>query len=169
VLLLLLQGIFQGLYFGVGQGLGALIGGLLKQRYGGQAMFGLCSGIIFLAWLAVVAAEQLFSSSSSSSEGEGSLDSAHGVKAGSTDSNSSSTAGQAVQPLPGVNALQRVQAWGQELWYKVAGGAKGSNTVGPRQRKQLYMELSGKDSGPDLGVGLSNQQQQQQLGTELPR
>lgn len=54
----IVQGIFQGLYFGVGQGLGALIGGLLKQQHGGQAMFVMCSGIVLAGWGVCVVAEQ---------------------------------------------------------------------------------------------------------------
>eukprot|EP00775_Hariotina_reticulata_P004764 gene4763-5014_t len=53
-----MQGIFQGLYFGVGQGLGGLLGGLLKKRFGGQAMFGMCSGICLAGWLICAVAQQ---------------------------------------------------------------------------------------------------------------
>jgi hypothetical protein len=107
------------------------------------------------------------------------LDTDHDVKAGNSSSSSSSSSSSTyqavqppVQPAAGGTALQQVQAWAQEQWLRVSGGSKGPDAAS-RQRKQLYMELSGKDSGPDLAVDLSSQQQhrqqQQQLGTELPR
>jgi hypothetical protein len=46
-----------GLYFGVGQGLGAIVGGALKQRYGGQAMFLMSSCAVAASWAALFAAE----------------------------------------------------------------------------------------------------------------
>lgn len=45
------QGLFSSLYGGVGSGLGALLGGVLMQQLGGQALFFICSLVVLVGWL----------------------------------------------------------------------------------------------------------------------
>jgi hypothetical protein len=154
VLPLLHQGIFQGLYFGVGQGLGALIGGLLKQQHGGQAMFALCSGIVLAGWLLCVLAEQA---------------TAHFGNAGEQCSNdtagrsgdSSSTASKLCVEQPGTRVAGKLRLlldMARSRIYGSSGNEAGlarvsSSGCRPSRgltRQQKYAELASKDSGPDL-------------------
>ncbi|KAF8067258.1 acyl-protein thioesterase 1 [Scenedesmus sp. PABB004] len=49
--------LFQSSYFGVGSGLGALVGGLLKRRLGGRAMFAASAALVTAGWAVCGAAE----------------------------------------------------------------------------------------------------------------
>jgi hypothetical protein len=168
LLLCILQGIFQGLYFGVGQGLGGLLGGLLKRRFGGQVMFGLCSGICLVGWLMCTAAQQAVTYFV-------------GARGEEAPSSSSSTAGgcsgdqSVMQQLPAQlePTLWRLQALFVELRKWVAGAFMDSSSssssgdlAGGRsadrrhqQWKLRYAELASKDSGPDLSGQLPEVQQ----------
>lgn len=169
----------SGLYFGVGQGLGALIGGVLKERFGGQAMFALCAGLILAAWLLVVAAECATGSSSSSStavvEASASMSVQHtsekqvdGYPVSSQQQRARAREEQQRQAqLQEAESLPHQQPSGlwllpQRWWQRArqglgGGGVHGSN----RSRQWKYLELGSKDSGPDLGAMMMMQQQQQ--------
>jgi predicted lipid-binding transport protein (Tim44 family) len=159
---LLLQGIFQALCFGVGQGLGALIGGLLKQRHGGQAMFALCSGIVLAGWLLCVLAEQATAHFGNVRE-----QSSNDDTTGSSEGSSGSTASKLCSEQPWRQGQQAAPAqaagWLRMLLGMVRNSIKGSggNEAGPAglsssassrvlSRQQKYAELASKDSGPDL-------------------
>jgi predicted MFS family arabinose efflux permease len=55
----LVQGLFSSLYAGVGSGLGALLGGVLMQQLGGQALFFICALVVLAGWLVGQAVELL--------------------------------------------------------------------------------------------------------------
>jgi hypothetical protein len=142
-----------GLYFGVGQGLGALIGGLLKERFGGQAMFALCAAIVLVAWLLVVAAELLTgaSSSSSSSSSSSNMGSEFQLNIAQKDSTPMDSL-QRRQQQQQLSGSSWVQHWWQELRATLLGvhGVQGADAS--RRVRQAYMELGSKDSGPDLAA-----------------
>jgi hypothetical protein len=145
-----------GLYFGVGQGLGALIGGLLKERFGGQAMFAMCAAIILVAWLLVVAAELLTGASSSSSSSSSDCSSSvMGSEFQLNIAQKDSTPMDSLQPRQQQQQLSGsswVQHWWQELRATLLGvhGVQGADAS--RRVRQAYMELGSKDSGPDLAA-----------------
>jgi hypothetical protein len=137
------QGIFQGLYFGVGQGLGALIGGLLKQRHGGQAMFALCSCIVLAGWLLCVLAEQAITQ--------------FGTEASDSSKSSSSSSRSPSRhwwlrrqvcallcKLRGLFMTSSSRSDGSSGVLTAAGSSRA------QWRQQKYAELASKDSGPDL-------------------
>jgi hypothetical protein len=137
------QGIFQGLYFGVGQGLGALIGGLLKQRHGGQAMFALCSCIVLAGWLLCVVAEQATAQFSKAGQQD--------VISSSNDRSSSRRSwwqqiGRSVHVLVCKLRWMHVPSSSSE----VGGGVLAATAARAQLRQQKYAELASKDSGPDL-------------------
>jgi hypothetical protein len=122
-------------------------------------MFAMCAAIIMVAWLLVVAAELLTGTTSSSSNSS------------SSSSSNSTAVGLECQLNPGqaeskpLDSLQQQQQWGgssgvQQLrqgweWLqnRLLGvqGAVGDVAAG-RRRRQVYMELGSKDSGPDLAA-----------------
>lgn len=134
-----------GLYFGVGQGLGALIGGLLKERFGGQAMFFMCACVVLVAWLAGFVAELATAGRSSTGAGGGSASSQ------SDDSSQIMQQQDGLQLHPeaaGTPVLRR-------LWQLLSGSTKAvardaAAVNGTRPWKHKYVQLHAKDSGPDL-------------------
>jgi hypothetical protein len=160
VLPLLHQGIFQGLYFGVGQGLGALIGGLLKQRHGGQAMFALCSGIVLAGWLLCVLAEQAtahFGNAADRSSNDDTVGSSGSSSIASKLCSEQQPRRQGRQGSPAqaagwLRALldmarNRINGSGNEA---CLAGSSSSASSRVQLRQQKYAELASKDSGPDL-------------------
>lgn len=123
-------------------------------------MFAMCAAIIMAAWLLVVAAEVLTRNSSSSSNEiiqiaacassscSGSslpgLDGLHNASIQERHQQQVLGDGsvQRQQVSWWVRARQLIPGWQLSVW----GGA------GSRGRKQAYLELGSKDSGPDLGV-----------------
>lgn len=159
-----------GLYFGVGQGLGALLGGVLKERFGGQVMFAMCACIVMAAWVLLLAAE-LISTGASTTTDSKSPDAAdclarhtsaavccdnpeaqaspQGAVPGST-ARQESSAQQLQDESSAPAGLQQVIRWWQQLKQQVLGGW--GSGVGRSRRQHVYMELYSKDSGPDLTV-----------------
>jgi hypothetical protein len=52
-----LQGIYQATYLGAGVGLGALVGGLLMEVAGGQALFAATSLLVLAGWAGTAGVE----------------------------------------------------------------------------------------------------------------
>lgn len=151
----------------MGQGLGALIGGLLKERFGGQVMFALCAGIILGAWLLVVAAELLTGTTTSSSSSGGGADAGSSCADGITAAQQTAVDKASLLPARGglqeeqeqqqLSGLRGLQVWWQRVRHRLLGppglqGDIGSSGSRRRWKQQLYLELGSKDSGPDLGV-----------------
>jgi hypothetical protein len=51
------QGIYQATYLGAGVGLGALVGGLLMEVAGGQALFAASSALVLAGWAGTAGAD----------------------------------------------------------------------------------------------------------------
>lgn len=178
-----LQGIFQGLYFGLGQGLGALVGGLLKNRFDGQIMFALCSGICLTGWTACVVAEHFTSTAHASDSAASLLQS--GGKSCMASAAAAGALGEEGSEAQGYHGLQKqqqrwqvghlklfsrsiksgfaslvrlVNAWGPLESSITASGLNTSpgdhwHSVS-RGGRLKYSELASKDSGPDLSAGV---------------
>lgn len=133
----------SGLYFGLGQGSGALVGGLLKQRYGGQAMFALCACIVAAAWAACFAAERVLAGSDPAGT---SSDALNDPRLSGSQPAAELARGGGSSAASGISRGRLMRVWRAAVdrlpraWWP------------QRQQRLPYVQLRSKDSGPDLAV-----------------